>query len=245
MIIDPMLLLAIPLGVFAGFLTTIAGLGGGLVLVAVLSYVWSPHDALAVSSPALAVGNGHRAWIYRRAIHWRQAKPIALGAFCGSLVGGFLAVKVPNVLVAILILVATLIALARTLDLWVWKGVSSARFLFPVSAALGAVSATSGGLRFLLAPLVRTTGLEGDAYLATLAVTAVVMHVAQSSAYGATGMLDRRLLVFAMVMALGILAGNRVGVWGRNHLSPKSIQRVEVTSIVVAALLVVADLAMR
>ena len=60
--------LVVPLGIFAGALTTIAGIGGGLVITLVLAAVWEPHLALAVSAPALLLGNVHRLLLLRAEI---------------------------------------------------------------------------------------------------------------------------------------------------------------------------------
>ena len=45
------------LGVVAGFLTTVSGMGGGLMLVISLSALWGPHVALANPAPTLLVGH--------------------------------------------------------------------------------------------------------------------------------------------------------------------------------------------
>src|SRR5688572_1452872 len=58
--------LVVLLGIAAGFLTTVAGMGGGLLLVTALAVVWGPHVALPVTSLALLVGNLHRLALYRR-----------------------------------------------------------------------------------------------------------------------------------------------------------------------------------
>ena len=48
------------LGVLAGALTTVAGLGGGMLLIYALAALGDPHVALAATAPALLVGNLHR-----------------------------------------------------------------------------------------------------------------------------------------------------------------------------------------
>ena len=86
------------LGVLAGGLTTVAGMGGGVMLVLALSLVASPVEALAITSPALLVGNLHRVAVGRRAIDRAVARPFVLGALPGSLLGGLVAVAVPPAL---------------------------------------------------------------------------------------------------------------------------------------------------
>lgn len=64
----------VPLGLIAGALTTLAGLGGGLMLVGTLSLLYDPRLALAITAPALLVGNLHRATMYRTFIDVGVAK---------------------------------------------------------------------------------------------------------------------------------------------------------------------------
>ena len=56
------------LGLLAGVLTTVSGMGGGLLVVFVLSWALGPKAALVVSTAALLVGNVHRAWLYRASV---------------------------------------------------------------------------------------------------------------------------------------------------------------------------------
>ena len=91
-----MLLLVALLGVFAGALTTVAGMGGGFVLVIALPLFLSPVEALTVSSAALLVGNAHRAWMYRLDIDWSEVRSVALGAVPLAVVGGLAATALPE-----------------------------------------------------------------------------------------------------------------------------------------------------
>ena len=49
------------LGTIAGILTTLAGQGGGLFLLLAIAALVGPHEALAITAPALLLGNLHRA----------------------------------------------------------------------------------------------------------------------------------------------------------------------------------------
>src|SRR5262249_45454596 len=83
-------LLLLPLlGLIAGVLTTIAGTGGGIILALTMSLAMPPALALAVSAPALLLGNLHRAWVHRAEVDRRVAPAVAGGALLGSLAGGF------------------------------------------------------------------------------------------------------------------------------------------------------------
>ena len=61
----PLVFSVVFLGLLAGILTTIAGQGGGLMLLLACSSMLGPHAALAVTAPALLFGNLHRSILLR------------------------------------------------------------------------------------------------------------------------------------------------------------------------------------
>src|SRR5262245_42214921 len=83
------------LGVAAGALTTPAGQGGGLFLLLACAALVGPHAALAVTSPALVLGNAHRTVLFRSAISWPVALRMTAGGIPGSFVGGLVATAMP------------------------------------------------------------------------------------------------------------------------------------------------------
>lgn len=196
------------LGTLAGALTTVAGLGGGMVLLLALAALDSPHRALAVTAPALLLGNLHRLWRGRHALDRATALPLVLGALPGSLLGGLLASLLPAQAVGALMLAMTGLTVARRVGL---SFTMPTRAGLPVGLLTGAISATSGGAAMLLAPFLRARGLTGQRYVCTTAAVAVALHVGRVIAYGATGMSDASTLRAGLLLALAIAAGNLLG----------------------------------
>ena len=112
------LAILVPMGLAAGVTTTIAGLGGGFLLLVTLSLLSDPLTALAATTPALLFSNAHRGWLYRSEVDRGIARSFALGAVPGGLVGGFLAgALAPQALHAIMLAVAVL-GVTRALGWW-------------------------------------------------------------------------------------------------------------------------------
>ncbi|MFH1262204.1 MAG: sulfite exporter TauE/SafE family protein [Pseudomonadota bacterium] len=91
------LLLGVAAGVFAGFF----GLGGGIILVPALFWLFqmSQHQAQGMSLVALILPVGILgAWTYYRANPFpiKPALILALGLFIGAYFGGLLAQQVPE-----------------------------------------------------------------------------------------------------------------------------------------------------
>ncbi len=236
-----MSLLLLVLGVLAGGLTTVAGMGGGVMLVLALSLMSSPVEALALTSPALLVGNLHRLALGRRSIDRAVAVPFVLGALPGSLIGGLLAVAVPPALLQALLVLTTALALARALGWWSFRPRASA--LVPAGAAIGAAAATTGSAGVLVAPLMHASGLTGARYVATTAAAAVSMHIGRILGYGAGGHVTAATLSASVGLALAILAGNTLGERLRRHLSARTATHLELGVLLVCVALALAGLA--
>lgn len=197
------------LGVGAGLVTTTAGMGGGMVLLVGLSLAFGPGPALACTAPALLLGNLHRFALYRKHLDRRVAVTFAAGALPGAAFGGLLAGGVPRSVLGALILASSALALARAVFRWRWR--VGTRAMAPAGLVIGALTAASGGAGVLVAPLFLSTGLTGDAYVATIAAAASVMHLGRIAGYGASGLLDAVALERALVLALAIPVGNLLG----------------------------------
>lgn len=229
------------LGTLAGWLNTTAGLGGGVMLVLALSLVLGPVEALALSSPALLLGNLHRLALHRQDIDLRIALPFALGAFPGSLLGGLLAVAIPPALLQALLVLTTLLALARALGLWLPRPTRAA--LVPAGFALGVAAATTGSAGLAVGALLHSSGLTGARYVATIAAAALAMHLGRLIGYGAGGLLGHQSLLPSAILAAAILAGNALGGPSRRRMTPTACTRLELGVLLGCVALALAGLA--
>ena len=196
------------LGLFAGILTTTSGMGGGMVLLLALAALSDPLTALAITAPALLLGNLHRLAMYRREVDLPTARALVLGALPGALLGGLLATALPPWVLSVSMLSLALLALGPLLGLRLRIPAAAA---FPVGATAGLITATSGGAGVIIGPFLLARGLEGRTYVATGAASAVAMHLGRMTAYGSGGVLTRELLGMGLLLALSITAGNLVG----------------------------------
>lgn len=225
----------LPLGLVAGAVTTLAGQGGGLLLVLVLSAFVGPHAALALTTPALFLGNAHRAWLCRKVVDRRLAWLTIAGVLPGAYLGGrFAGLASPAVLQWALVLV-TALAIGKALR-WLTLDVPRGAFV-PAGAGIGILAGTSGGAGVLLGPLVHSTGLRGGAFVGTVAVIAVALHAGRLLAYGGAGLLKVSDLPAASLLAVGIFVGNFVGDRVRPKLGERLTGRVELSTLVGCAIL--------
>lgn len=234
-------MLVLPLGLLAGALTTVAGLGGGMLLVLALSLAWDPRTALAVTAPALLLGNLHRLSLFHRVVDRTVAWRFAAGAVPAAFAGGLVAVALPELVLHVLLVAVAALAAARELRWIRWRPPTGA--VAPAGAVAGALTATTGGGGLLVAPLLLARGLRGEAYVATGAAAAIAMHVGRIAAYGAGGLVSGEILVTAALLAGTILLGNLGGRHLRRRLSDRATLRITWATLAIAMVLALAGLA--
>lgn len=220
-----MFAIALALALFAGVLTTVAGVGGGAVLLLSLSVLWDPWRALATTAPALLIGNAHRAGLFRGAIDWRTAGAVLAGALPASLIGGMVVDGVPaGVLYGAMSL---MVALALLRQLGVLRFEVSPRSMTPAGVVIGLITAGAGGGGVMVAPLLLAAGLSGGAYIGTGAVIACGMHLGRLTGYGLDGLVGGQTLIEALALAAAITAGNLLGRRVRAGLAEAATKRIE------------------
>lgn len=226
-----MLLLA-GLGLVAGILTTLAGMGGGLFLLVAVGLMQGPHAALAITTPALLVSNLHRGWLFRGDIDWRLVRLIALGVVPGAILGALVLPSLPAVVVAGLFTASTVFAMLRATGRVTLA--PAPRWISAYSVGIGALAATSGGAGMLIAPLVMASGITGGRYIATVAMCAVAMHAARTIGYGSVGLLEPGHVLDAAIILGGLVVGNLVGRRVRRHVGARTERNIELGALLVA-----------
>ncbi|MFO0661334.1 MAG: TSUP family transporter [Polyangiaceae bacterium] len=227
----------VPMGVLAGLLTTIAGMGGGMLLLLAISATRGIHEALAITAPALLVSNLHRAVLYRREFSGRVAGAFSLGAAPGAILGGIIVPAIPTWVLNAILIGLTILALARARGWFAWS--PSSKALIPAGFGIGFLTATAGGAGLLVGPLFLASGLRGSAYVATVSVAAVALHVSRLVGYSVSGLLRPELLLPAGLLVVGLLLGNLFGRSLRGRLSQETEIRIELGTLVTCTTLAV------
>lgn len=197
------------IGLTAGVVTTVAGLGGGTLTVLSLALLLDPLSALVISAPALTLGNGHRLWMYRRHVNGAIARRLIAGVVPGSLLGGLVATQLPGSLIQWMMGGMALLALVRALGLV--QGTVPRPWLPAIGALLGGLNATSGATGPLTGALLQSMGLYQVEYIATLGSLAVALHGARLLGYGLGGAVSGEQLVLGVVLAAAVAVGNLLG----------------------------------
>lgn len=222
------------LGVVAGVLTTLAGQGGGLFLLLALGVLRDPHEALALSSPALLLGNLHRAVLCRRDVAWKIAVGLVVGAAPAAVLGGMFAGRTPALVISAVLVVLTVFAITRRV---LALSVRVPPRALPVAGAVvGFLTGTSGGAGVLVSPLLLSAGLTGRTFVGTAAVVACAIHIGRVTSYATTGLLHVDQLTPIACITVAIFAGNALGDRLRHHFTERSATQLELGTLMVCVL---------
>lgn len=194
------------LGIAAGLITTLAGLGGGLVATWVLTTFWGPEAAMAATSPALLLGNVHRAWLYRAYLLGARIWPGAIAGFSGAVIGAITAKSIPR---SFLLMTMAALALTSVMQKLLKPNLNiPATWLVPLVFLTGFVSAVSGGGGLLLAPVLLAAGFQLERYLVVGALFSVSIHCGRMIGYGFGGWMSEQAMVGAFYLGVSIPIGN-------------------------------------
>jgi uncharacterized membrane protein YfcA len=208
----PELLFVLPLVAILAWLSAVGGVGGGVLMLLVLTWRYG----LPVAVPTLAltqlVSNGGRVWFNRAHVRWRLVGWYAVGAVPSGLAGGLLLAQVPAGLLK-RVLGGLLIAIV----LWQWLRPSpvrpAERSFAVVGGFTGLASSMLGAAGPIAAPFYLAYGLAGEAYIGTEAAGSLAGHLSKVAAYGTGNLLSGDVLGLAAaltpVVLLGAWAGKR------------------------------------
>lgn len=229
------------IGLSAGALTTLCGVGGALIAVSATSLLVSARQALAISAAALLAGSLHRTWVYRAAIDRPVARRLGAGLLTGALLGAMVARHLPEpVLRAALIAISAAALLAAALPA---RRRPAPRWLAASGLLIGVLGASAGGAALLIAPILQAAGLRADRYAATGAAAATLFNASRCAGYAFTGFYDvsnRLQLAGIAVLAVACIAGNIVGARLRNACSPGLLRLLELAAPPLAIAMVLA-----
>ena len=227
-------MLSIPVAVLAGALTTIAGMGGGtLLLLFLVATGHDPLQSLAATSVGLLAGNLHRARMYRGHIDRRVAKSLMIGGLPAAILGAFVATELPaealRVGIAAIGLAGVLLAATGVRIHPPQVGLSIA------GATVGGISSTTGGGGLLAGPFLLATGLTGRAYVSTGACLAAAVHVGRLIGYGGGEGIPMETLGMGLAYVAAIPLGNVLGNRLRPYLPTSSTRPIELGTAAVMA----------
>jgi len=224
----------------AGVLSSIVGLGGALVMVALLSTVLEPQEAIALAAPILLLGSLDRTVMHRKVIDWGLLPWFLTGSIPTVTAGAILLPYLPAA--GLRLAMATLLTVFVVSNLRPGRGEHHMGIQMPVwgFAPLGFVhgvlASTVGGGGPLSAPFVYGRVKSKAAFVGTEATLGLSVNVVKTAVFLSTGLLLPSFLWAAVFATFMMTMGNRVGRAILLRLSDAIFQRILLLTMLVIAL---------
>ena len=231
------------IGLGAGVLSTLFGIGGGIAMVPALHYglgvEWAHATAVSLGAIAVMSPNGVLAHARRGAVDWRLAAPLAVGGILGVLAGDWLQPRTPVAWLKLLFAALMLLAAWRMV-----RPTTDARWHTRHPALLGLVGVGAGivskllgvGGGILTVPVLTLTGTPIHVAVGSSLVP-VFTNAAQASA---THLAQGVSLWWSLPLAAGGLLGIPLGARIAHSLADLGLRKVFAVALVLAAALVAA-----
>jgi len=197
-------------GWLAATVSGAAGFGGALLLLPVLTVAVGAKAAVPILTVAQLLGNLSRAGFGWREIRWRPALVFSAGAVPASVLGSRLFVGLPSGLLLRLIGVF-LLAVVALRHTSLGRRPFPEKLLAPAGVVVGFLSAFAGSAGPLGAAVFLGLHLPAGAYVASEAVTAVLMHLAKSITYGRYAALTAGDVLRGLALGGSLVLGSWTG----------------------------------
>jgi uncharacterized membrane protein YfcA len=207
--LDLILLLA---GAFvAAVVSGVCGFGGGVLFLPLIIALVGPRAAVPLITIGLLFSNFTRLALLRRHIDWPLALRYAAGAIPGAVIGAIVFATLPDGFVTRSIggflIVAVLFRRYKGLQIPVHR-----RWIFiPVGTGVGFFSAIWGAIGPMAVPFFLAAKLSKEAFVATIAIGAFLMHIAKIITYGRLDLLNTPLVKTGLLLGLLMIFGTWVG----------------------------------
>lgn len=193
-------------------LSAVAGLGGGIILLAVIAQFVAPTVAIPIQGAMQFVSNGSRAVLIRREISWPAVGWSSLLIFPASVLGVVVATSIPDAATRLLLGVFVLVVGWKP-SLLKWRGGRPLpdRAMIGVGAASGFLNSTVGASGPVTSPFFKAVTSTHIAFVATAAASQVVAHTSKIIAFTLDGFSLAEHLDVIVVGCVGVTLGSVIG----------------------------------
>lgn len=218
----------------AATISGVAGFGGSLVILPVFSFLIGAKQAIPILTIAWMMGNISRAGFGYKEIRWRPVLYFCAGAIPSAIIGSRVFVELPSgiIMKAIAIFLLVIVAL-RHFNIQI---AIPEKWFVLCGAVVGFLSAVLGSAGPIGAVVFLSLNLAPSAYVASEAVTAVMMHFTKTVVYGKYALLSVQDILTGIVLGSAMAVGSWTARRFIKNISSKTFGRVVDALLVIAAI---------
>ena len=210
----------VPVSFFSSALTAILGIGGGVLLIALMPGLLPAAAVVPVHGVVQLASNLSRAYFARAFIAWPPVRAFLVGAVLGAAAGSRVVVVLSDrwlpYLLGSFILIVTWVPFIRTLR---WPG----RF-FTIGAVQTFVSLFVGAAGPLVSPLLLREGYEHHRVVATHGAMMTLLHAMKTATFALLGFAFSPWWALLASMLVAVTAGSWVGNKLRHRVPQARLQ---------------------
>lgn len=206
-------------------LSAILGMGGGILLLAVMFCFMPFTEAIPLHAAVQLVSNGTRIFAFRQAVDWQTVRRFLLGVIPGVMIGGTLlwslgevgrAEPYIKIVIGLYILTATFLPKPKSNP-----GRDGKRGFTLIGLAAGTAGLTVGATGPLIGPLFARRNFVKERLIATKASCQMSTHVFKIVAFWMLGTIDfARFSPLLVAMTAAAVLGTFLGRRFHKHVSP-------------------------
>lgn len=211
--------------------SSVAGLGGGTMLLLVIAQFVSPTAAIPIQGAIQLASNGSRSVLLREQISWPTVGWASLLVLPGSFVGVLVATSLPENAIRSALAVFVLVLAWR--PQWLrFAGTSSStpaesrNLLIGVGAMSGFMNSTVGASGPMTSIFYKAVTATHVAFVATAATAQVVAHISKLVAFTAAGWEIGEFLDLIVIGVVGVLVGSWIGTRLLGRVSDVGLDRL-------------------
>jgi uncharacterized protein len=196
----------------AGVVSAIAGFGGGILYLPLVVALVGPREAVPLVTFGLMFSNVTRVTIHWQSIVWPLAARYIMGAIPGAALGAILFVKLPADWITkgiggflIASVVFLLVQKENRPPLTRWA------IFYPLGAMVGFFSNMLGVVGPMAVPFFLATGVRKQAFVGTMAIGALFMHVTGVATWTAFKVISTSTVTYGLLMGVMMIAGTYAG----------------------------------
>lgn len=216
------------------------GVGGGVVLLAVMPHFFAPSLVIPIHGATQLMSNGSRMVLDWRGVRWDIIRSYLPGSIIGAVLGYFMLDKInfehlPLVL-GVFILLCTWTRIVQTLGI-----VLQNMFLLGVIQTF--LSLFVGAIGLILPPILLKKNLSKNTVISTQAVMMTTMHAFKVASYVAAGFAFSKHITTLLLMLTGSAIGSYCGRWLRGVVPEQTGVMIMKVVVTVLALQLIAPAA--
>jgi len=225
-------------GFFAWLISTLAGGGGALIMVPVLSFLVGAQAVAPVVTLGTMIGGPSRIYLFWEEINWSIVKWYLPGAIIGAFFGAYVFATLQAEWLQIvlgLFLVSTLFQYRfgreeSAFDVRLW-------YFFPAGLVVSFLSGIAGGAGPVLNPFYLNYGAVKGEMIGTKSASSFVMHLVKISTYTAFGALTWEFVLFGVALGIAATVASWVGKRALAEMKVKWFRQIVIAMMVISGLL--------